>query len=67
MEQVLNIMLRIPFLMFQALIDDQNADEPQSIAIPFDIPYIKTRILNYEPTTLLRNLKASTYGKGEIM
>eukprot|EP00112_Aurelia_sp_Birch-Aquarium-sp1_P024736 Seg796.9 transcript_id=Seg796.9/GoldUCD/mRNA.D3Y31 product="DNA helicase MCM8" protein_id=Seg796.9/GoldUCD/D3Y31 len=47
----------------QALIDDQNADEPQSIAIPFDIPYIKTRILNYEPTTLLRNLKASTYGK----
>ncbi|XP_065065027.1 DNA helicase MCM8-like [Rhopilema esculentum] len=47
----------------QALLDDQNGDEPQSIQILYDMPYINTRILNYEPLIALKNLKANFYGK----
>ena len=48
---------------FQALLNDQNADEPQTMSVPFDIQYIHTRIMNFGPTTTLKNLKANSYGK----
>jgi len=47
----------------QALLNDQNADEPQTMSVPFDIQYIHTRIMNFGPTTTLKNLKANSYGK----
>ena len=48
---------------FQALLNDQNADEPQTMSVPLGIEYIHTRIMNFGPTTTLKNLKANSYGR----
>jgi len=49
--------------LHQAFLEDQFNSDEQSIPVFFDVPLINARLLNYEPMTLLKNLKANYFGK----
>ena len=45
------------------LLDEQFKDVPKSTHVIFDVPFIDVRLINFEPLTAFKYLKASSYGE----
>lgn len=53
----------IGMVLHELFLSDQFEDNPNSIPVFFDVPFINVRLINFGPVTALKNLKANYFGK----
>lgn len=61
-DQPTEVLNSISLAVTQVLLTAEMAESPQGAPL-FDLPYIQTRITNFEPATPLKNLKSNYCGK----